>query len=108
MEDKKLENLNKESLISVVAEKTGMTKIQTRKAVEEVFEAITDCLEKGGRFQYIGFGTFHVKTRAERMGYNPSKKQNEMIPAKRIPASAPGKNLREKVNPVVEVAPEEK
>ncbi len=89
--------LNKETLVSLVAEKTGTTKVQTRAIVEEIFASVSDCLAKGGKFQYIGFGTFHVKTRAARKGLNPRTKENLEIPAKKIPVFSPGKNLRDKV-----------
>jgi DNA-binding protein HU-beta len=91
------EGLNKEKLIVHVAEKTGLTKAQAKKAVEEVFDTISDFLSKGEKFQYIGFGSFSVRKRAARMGINPITKEKMKIKAKKVPYFTPGKKLAERV-----------
>ena len=102
-----MENLNKESLISEVASRTGDTKAHARVMVESVFDTITDCLAEGKKFQYIGFGTFQVKTRAARTGYNPAKKGRQEIPEKSVASFKPGKNLAERVLSVKAIETEE-
>ena len=92
-----VENLNKDELVAQVATRIGLPKTQTKMAVEEMFNVISEHLAKGGKFQYIGFGAFGVKTRAARQGINPSTKQKINIPAKKIPYFSPGKKLAEKV-----------
>ncbi|MDQ7821955.1 MAG: HU family DNA-binding protein [Candidatus Eremiobacteraeota bacterium] len=89
--------MNKESLIAQVADRTGLAKAQAKSAVEEVFNAISDCLARGEKFQYIGFGAFFVKKRAARMGINPITKEKMKIKAKKIPSFSPGKKLSERV-----------
>lgn len=95
--DKKKEMLNKEGLISQVAEKTGLTKTQAKSAVEEVFSILSDHLAKGEKFQYIGFGMFGVKERPARTGINPATREKISIEAKKVPYFSPGKKLSEKV-----------
>ncbi len=90
-------NLNKDGLVSIVAQKTGLTKTQAKSAIEEVFNTISEHLAKGDKFQYIGFGAFGVKTRAPRVGINPSTKEKINIPEKKIPYFSAGKKLSEKV-----------
>lgn len=92
-----MENLNKESLISAIAEKTNEPKTRVRKVVEEVFNTISECLAEGKKCQYIGFGTFQVKERAARTGYNPATHDKQELPAKKVAGFKPGKNLAEKV-----------
>jgi len=91
------EGLDKEKLITIVSQNAELTKAQARKAVEEVFEAISGCLVKGEKFQYIGFGSFSVKKRSARMGVNPITKEKIKIKAKKVPYFTPGKKLSEKI-----------
>jgi len=91
------EGLNKETLIMHVADNAGLSKTDARKAVEEVFAAISDCLARGEKFQYIGFGSFGIKTRAARIGINPATKEKMEIKARKIPHFTPGKKLSERI-----------
>lgn len=45
----------------------------------------------------VGFGTFEVRTRQARTGRNPRTGQTLTIPAAKVPAFKPGKQLREMV-----------
>ncbi len=97
VKNNKQESLNKDGLVAIVAERAGLSKAQTKVAVEEVFNVISEHLAKGEKFQYIGFGAFGVKVRAARVGINPSTKQKINIPEKKIPYFSPGKKLCEKI-----------
>ncbi len=89
--------MNKSELISVVAEKTGMTKKDTEKAVNAVFESVTDALAKGEKVQLIGFGTFDLRTRKAREGRNPATGDVIQIPQATVPVFKAGKALKESV-----------
>jgi DNA-binding protein HU-beta len=91
------EGLNKETLITHVADKAGLSKADAKKAVEEVFAAVSDCLARGEKFQYIGFGSFGVKSRAARLGINPATKEKMEIKARKVPHFTPGKKLSERI-----------
>ncbi|MDD7402244.1 MAG: HU family DNA-binding protein [Eubacteriales bacterium] len=90
--------MNKTELIAAVSEKTELTKKESEKAVNAVFDAIAENLEKGDKVVLVGFGTFEVRERAERMGRNPSTKEVIKIPASKAPAFRAGKNLKERIN----------
>ena len=94
------EGLNKESLIALVADKTGLSRTQVKKVVEEVFGTISECLAREEKFQYIGFGSFSVRKRAARTGVNPVTKEKIKIKAKKVPYFSPGKKLAEAVKKV--------
>lgn len=94
------EGLNKESLITEVADRTGLPKAQAQKAVEEVFRTISEYLAKGEKFQYIGFGSFSLRKRAARIGVNPITKEKIKIKAKTVPYFSPGKKLADSVKNV--------
>ncbi|MHB2020949.1 MAG: HU family DNA-binding protein [Candidatus Xenobia bacterium] len=90
--------MNKEELINQVVQKTGGKKMDVRNTVDVVFDAITDALAKGQKFQYIGFGSFGVKKRAGRNGVNPRTREKIKIKEKKVAYFTPGKQLAEKVS----------
>ncbi|MGG3923542.1 HU family DNA-binding protein, partial [Geobacillus thermodenitrificans] len=63
--------MNKTELINAVAETSGLSKKDATKAVDAVFDSITEALRKGDKVQLIGFGNFEVRERAARKGRNP-------------------------------------
>ncbi|MED3810489.1 HU family DNA-binding protein, partial [Priestia megaterium] len=62
-----------------------------------VFETIAAELAKEEKIQLIGFGTFEVRERAERTGRNPQTGEEMAIPASKVPAFKPGKELKEAI-----------
>ena len=89
--------MNKADLINTVAEKTGLTKKDSEKAINGVFDAISDALVGGDKVQLVGFGAFEVKARAPRMGRNPKTKESIQIPASQSPVFKAGKALKDAV-----------
>ena len=89
--------MNKAELISAVAEKTGLSKKDSEKAINATFDAITVSLEAGDKVQLVGFGVFEVKERSARIGRNPKTKEEIQIPASRVPAFKAGKVLKDSV-----------
>ena len=89
--------MNKAELIAAVAEKSGISKKDAEKAVTSTFDAITEELVAGGKVALVGFGSFDVKTRAERVGRNPRTREEITIPASRTPQFKAGKALKDAV-----------
>ncbi len=87
--------MNKSDLIAKVAESTDLSKKDVAKAVDAVFDAISEALQKGDKVQLVGFGNFEVRERAARKGRNPQTGEEIDIPASKVPAFKPGKALRE-------------
>ncbi len=90
--------MNKGELIAAMAEKTGMTKKDSEKALAAAFESITKALAKGEKVQVFGFGTFEVKKRAARTGINPRTGEKMKFPASKNPAFKAAKALKDTVN----------
>ncbi len=90
--------MNKTQLIEAVAAKTDLTKKGAEAAVAAVLESIEDALAAGEKVQLIGFGTFEVKERAERIGRNPATGAEIKIAACKYPAFSAGAKLKDKVN----------
>lgn len=89
--------MNKSELVDLVAEKTGMSKKDSEKAVKAVLDSITDGLVRGNKVQLVGFGTFEIRQRKAREGRNPATGEKIKINALKVPAFKPGKALKEKV-----------
>lgn len=89
--------MNKSELVDLVAEKAGMSKKDSEKAVKAVLESITDGLVRGKKVQLVGFGTFEVRNRKAREGRNPATGEKIKIKALKVPAFKPGKALKDKV-----------
>lgn len=87
--------MNKTELINKVAELSDLTKKDASKAVDAVFQSISDALAEGDKVQLIGFGNFEVRERAARKGRNPQTGQEIEIAASKVPAFKPGKALKE-------------
>ncbi len=90
--------MNKNDLVAAVADSTDLSKADATKAVDSVFETITDALKSGTEVRLVGFGTFAVSERAQSEGRNPRTGEKITIPASKQPKFKPGKALKDAVN----------
>ena len=89
--------MNKTELVASVAEKAGLTKKDSEKAVNAVLAAVTESLQKGEKVQLVGFGTFEVRSRSARQGRDPRTNSPITIPASKVPAFKAGKAFKDSV-----------
>ena len=89
--------MNKTELVNSVSEKAEVTKKDAEKAVNAVFNSISDALAAGDKVQLVGFGTFEVKERAARVGRNPQTGETIDITAAKVPGFKAGKVLKDAV-----------
>ena len=75
--------MNKTELIDAVSASTGLTKTDTKKTVDALFEELTKSLKKGEAVQIIGFGSFKVSERNARKGRNPRTGEEIRIAARK-------------------------
>ncbi|MCD7972810.1 MAG: HU family DNA-binding protein [Candidatus Azobacteroides sp.] len=85
--------MNKSELINSISEKAGLSKADSKKALDAFIESVTTTLKSGDKVILVGFGTFSVAERAAREGMNPSTKQKIKIPAKKVAKFKPGADL---------------
>ena len=76
--------MNKTELVEKIAAGAGLSKVDSKKALEATIVAIKDALAANDKVALIGFGTFSVSERSAREGINPSTKQKITIPAKKL------------------------
>ena len=90
--------MNKAELVSAIAEKTELKKVDAEKAVKAFVDVVTEELKKGGKVQLVGFGTFEVSKRAAREGSHPQTKKTIKIPASNAAKFKAGKALKDAIN----------
>ena len=90
--------MNKQELISAMAEKANLSKKDAEAALAAFVSAVEDTLKDGDKVQLVGFGSFEVRERAGRTGRNPQDGSEIYIePSKNVKFKA-GKELKDKVN----------
>ena len=71
-------------MVDALAAKSGMTKTDSKKALDTMLEVIGETLKNGESVSLVGFGNFSVVERPERKGVNPATKEAITIPAKKV------------------------
>jgi nucleoid DNA-binding protein len=89
--------MTKRELVIRVANKLGQTQSEIGKVVEATFEALSQALAEGKRWELRDFGVFEVKTRASRIGRNPRTGDQVPVPQRRVVTFRPGKKMKEAV-----------
>ncbi len=90
--------MTKTELINAVADKTDSTKKNAEAAVNAIISTITEALAGGDKVSIVGFGTFEVRDRKEKVVINPQTKKKMTAPASKAPAFKAGQALKTAVN----------
>ena len=90
--------MNKNELVSAVAEAAKLTKADAQAAVDAVFSVITSELKQGGDVRLVGFGNFSVSRREASTGRNPQTGAEVKIAARNVPKFSAGKGLKDAIN----------
>ncbi len=91
-------SLTKEKIINDIYNHIGLSKTQSRDAVERLFEIIKQTLEEGEDLLISGFGKFVIKEKAERRGRNPQTTEDLRLRARRVVVFKTSGVLRNKIN----------
>jgi len=76
--------MNKAELIEAIATDAGLSKADSKKALDAFIAATTKSLKKGDRVALVGFGSWSVSKRSARTGRNPQTGKEIKIPAKKV------------------------
>lgn len=90
--------MTKAEMISSLAEKNELTKAQTERVFNSIFDMFKDELAKGNDVAISGFGSFKVSKRAAREGRNPQTNEKIKIPARKAVTFKAGSALKGIVN----------
>lgn len=89
--------MNKQDVVNAIAAATGLTKVDSAKALDALLDTITTALTKGDKVTLTGFGTFEAKVTAAREGRNPQTGAKLVIPAGRRATFSAGKTFKDAV-----------
>jgi len=90
--------MNKAQLIDAIAEDSGLTKADAKKALDAFLKVTGNALKSGDRVTLVGFGSFGVSERSARVGRNPQTGKEINIPAKKVVKFKAGSELTDSVN----------
>ena len=90
--------MNKQDLITAVADTAALSKTDAGRAVDAVFDVIVAAMKKGDEVRLVGFGTFVVTKRKAATGRNPRTGEEIKIKASNTPKFRAGKGLKDAVN----------
>lgn len=89
--------MTKKEFADNMAAKSGLTKADSMKAYDAFMEVAQDYLLQGERVTFMGFGTFSVQDKPERIARNPRTGKQIKVAAKKVVRFKAGKDLSEKV-----------
>ncbi|MEC8402999.1 MAG: HU family DNA-binding protein [Bacteroidota bacterium] len=96
--------MTKADVVNNISDQLGIDKNDVLATIECFMKEIKSSLESGENVYLRGFGSFIIKTRAEKTGRNISRNVAVKIPAHNIPAFKPAKVFINGVKSKVEVA----
>ena len=89
--------MNKAELVDAIAAGSGISKADSKRALDAFINATTDALKSGDRVSLVGFGSFSVSERAARKGRNPQTGAEITIAAKKVVKFKAGTELSDKM-----------
>ena len=90
--------MNKTELIEKIAAGSGLSKADSKKALDATVAAVKDALVAGDKVSLVGFGTFSVSERPAREGINPATKEKIQIAEKKVAKFKAGAELNDAIN----------
>lgn len=90
--------MSKKEFVEAYAAKTGESKKRSEELVNEFLQLVETSLADGKEIQFVGWGTFTTKEKAERIGRNPKDGSEITIPAKTVVKFKVGKKLADSVS----------
>ena len=89
--------MNKQELITKIAEKTNLSKKDATATLTALIDTITEKLKAEGKLAIPNLGAFEVRQHTARTGHNPRTGETVEIAAKKVPAFKPAKALKDAV-----------
>lgn len=89
--------MTKADIVTEISKMTGADKATVMTTVEAFMEVVKNSLEKGENVYLRGFGSFILKTRAQKTARNISRNTTIIIPEHQIPAFKPAKTFMQQV-----------
>jgi integration host factor subunit alpha len=89
--------VTRSDLADALRRRIGLSRAESADHVYAVLREIVDVLASGERLKLHSFGTFHVRSKKERLGRNPATGTAATVPARRVVTFKPSEILRERI-----------
>ena len=93
-------NVTKKDLVEKIADKTGLTQVDTKIVIESFLDSVSNALQKGSNIEIRGFGRFKLKQKKARIARNPRTNERIQVEAGFKPIFEASKEMRNKINDV--------
>jgi len=90
--------LTKADIVDVIANATGLTKVETEAVVDGFISTVINALKEGRNIEIRGFGSFKVKKRKGRVARNPRTGEQVMVDEHWVPLFKVSKDLKHLVD----------
>lgn len=81
--------MNKSDLVREIANRTGLTQIESRTAIDSLVNVIGKEVGSGRSVNLRGFGTFKSVVREARKAQHPRTRRPISVPRKKVPVFRP-------------------
>jgi DNA-binding protein HU-beta len=88
----------KAELVTAISEKTGLTKVQAKDALEAFIDAVTETLKAGSEVRLVGFGSFVPVARKAGLARNPRTGETVKRAASKTARFRVGEGLKNALN----------
>ncbi|HHS12657.1 MAG TPA: HU family DNA-binding protein [bacterium] len=89
--------MTKADIVDLIAERTGLTKVETAAVVDGFMATVQWAMERGERVELRGFGTFCLRERREKHVPNPKTGTMMNIPHRIVPDFKPSPQMKKAV-----------
>jgi len=93
-----MKNVTKKDLVEQIAERTGLTRVDTKIIVECFLDSVSQALQNGTNIEIRRFGRFKIKKKRARRARNPRTNQYIQVAAGFKPVFESSKDLRKRIN----------
>ncbi len=90
--------MTKADTVDIVAQRIGLTKVDTEAVIDCFIDTIKDALQRGERIDFRGFGSFSLKVRKPKIARNPGTNEEIALPSRIVPVFKPSKLLKESIS----------
>tara|TARA_B100001029_G_C14984279_1_gene407979 strand:- start:576 stop:872 length:297 start_codon:yes stop_codon:yes gene_type:complete len=91
-------NLTKKDIINSIYMQIGFSKKISENLFDDILDEIVENLIKHKKLKITNFGTFTIKIKKKRPGYNFKTKQKKLIPERSVVLFKPSKDFKNFIN----------
>lgn len=90
--------MTKADIVEIIAESTGLSKVETEAVVKGFLDTVIDAMKRGETIELRGFGSFKVVKRAQRVARNPKTNEEVIVPEQYVPTLKISKEFKKTVD----------